>query len=938
MQHFKGSHKMLQSPFENIDEEPNEDGSFAEADLESQQSITAQQHAHFASGAASLDEDDDINITEGDQNVSPLPVAVQDGRSFTTPHPTQQEHDPARSPMASISPNVLPTSTSKLRHRRRKQSASAPKSAAMQGQQLTDSGRGHEAQGHHSGQSIGGEVTPRIQNTKLIQNQHESTPSVFSKVWSTPPTFFSPQIKMVGSAYNSVLKLATQGHGEPNNYTPAEAAAPGPGPEPEVYNAPTELHKCCHEAEHMGYLSDFVKNCKDGTLGSTTELDDKGRLPLHVISENMTLFSSNFDCGTSDFVYAGVSHPRRQASVSHAASSSRGQGPHGRKSNSLNGPFHNQFGRGAGRRRDVGHISSNHHPSVTNSAPAIKLDERHLKSFAWDFIKQLVLHHPMALSTEDHEEYIPFVRSINRWVIFVYKTEDISSSRHTNSRRTPSAANASGIGTEDGNTVSLMQEFDGEADDCVMQQEPNNTEIGSGESNAAPSRIRTPLQHNGATHAYHQSRPRPPLSTPGRRATTPNQNPIASSLFSATNSTNGAEFICGSTTAAPIRTPSETNTNMASTEVVRFPEGVRMSPQVEWCLHMLSAIIEHLEEQSESLVNAEEVTICQGIVQAVASIPLFIQTLLLIEDERKRECIFGLTVVRRVMLNKYSIGKWLTSMLSSKKSVAKRSVAYLKLLSDVAAGEDAMDASWAGPPERDSESIAKRKSEVYQAVGEVDNLIPSMLAMDERMLEQAATTNIVKQFLDDMISRPFAVSVIFFDMLFLAFLLLSFRIAVHGYLIRLNVLTWVYLANFCIFYFVIREIGKWVSLSRTTMVAFPTISDLKQLLHVRTFWNIVDFASIVMTCLSVILLRIHVASSNGYPVDDINSWKRILFTISTGLLWLRVLGLAKTISMPLATFVLAIIQVRRLEFHFMLLLIFFHFAHVMSCLFSLTLY
>jgi hypothetical protein len=919
MEHLKGSRTMLLSPFKDIYEESSEDGPFAEVDLESQPNSPGEQH--FASGAASLDKDDDIHITEVDQNVSP-PVAFDDGRSATTPRPSQQ--NPERSPMADISPNV-PTSAMFLR--RRKQPGTTP--GAVQGQQLTGSARRHEAQGHHNGQSIGEEVTPRIQNNANnyrvsapddttekfdygTSDQSRSTPSLFSKRWVPPSRLFSPQLKMVASAYNSVIKLATQGHSEPHRYTPAEAARE---PEPEVYDAPTELHTCCHDAESMEQLSDFLKKCKDGDLGATTEPDNDGCLPLHVISENMGLIRNNFACDPRDFVYDGITHPVR------GASSSQGQASNGRKNNSLGSDhisaldaFSPQFQAPAGRRSYGRLNSSNRYPSITNSAPAINIDECDLKSFAWNFIEQLVLHHPMALSTKDNEEYIPFVRSITRWVNFVYghvTTEDIDSSRQTSSSRS--------LGT----TVS-DRNLTGNFEDCVQQQ-------------PAAVTLPTPVGEgidNGDGHNDPQQET--------------NTNTAPTSLGGGNH--NGDEHNDSqqetNTNTASISLDNAKNSNpLLKKEDVREKRfnGVRTSPHVEWCLHMLSAIIEHLEKPRESPLTEvkKRQAIVQVIVEAVASVPFFIQTLLLIEDDLTRENIFSLTVVRRVVLNPLSMGKWLTSMLSSdntKKKVAPgRAVAYLKRLSDITTGEDATDASWAGPSERDQKSIAKRKNDVYQAVGEVDNLIPSMLDLEERMLEQAATTNIVKQVLDDMISRPFAVSVVFFDMLFLAFLLLSFRMAVHGYLIRLNILTWVYVANFCIFYFFIREIGKWVSLSRTMTVARPALSDLMQLLSFQNFWNILDTASIVMTCLSVIFIRIRVAAGDTYD-DDINSWRRILFTISTGLLWLRVLGLAKTISMPLATFVLAIVQVRRLEFHFISLLIFFHFAHVMSCLFSLTLY
>ena len=774
-------------------------------------------------------------------------------------------------------------------------------------------------------------------------------------------------------------------------------------PEEPRYAAPSDLHKCCHEAENLEDLNFFAKEHfphaksltprgttrfrssprqKSQILQWITQKDELGRLPIHVLSENKRLIRCNFECDANDFVYEETLYSLQEPNATSTRTI-------GQKNSSLKGNLHASFPfNRSPPLKMVGPKSNTIRSSSTAPLNLVDSQEYDLKGFAWDFIEQLVHLHPNGLTERDEEGHIPFVGSITRWVNFVYVKD--TNSRQVNSRRNgvpPTGGMV--VGGNEGYGISLN--FHGvshainklsamkktaqhsakvhSSKNCLYDSSPFSTHDNTGKDSipsfsnsksligvfdncVAPEEtyIQTNIPHSTATLteslAHHadlerkfespSALSRPPL---GKKSGTPIQQ-LPTSRRPPTKTPIKAE------SEASLQSLSSSNsTHKEDAREKQFPKRVKISPHVEWCLHMLSALIEHLEdsEQEErfSLLTAASnnnhtpvaaletpvrrdrvriqaigekrisafrgnvIKICHDMVHAVASIPFFIKTLLMIEDEAKREYIFSLTVVRRVVLNKASIGKWLTSMLSSeRKSVPKRAVQYLELLSDVT-GEDAMGASWAGSSSRDSKSIAQRQSDLYQTVGELDNLIPSMLALDEQMMEQAATSNIVKQVLDNMISRPFAVSVVFFDMLFLALLLIAFRCSVHAYLNWFSpnyILKWLYAANSCIFYFIIRELGKFVSF---TMIA----RHLYGLKHFWSFWNIVDFASIAVTCTSVIILRMNVAAINGYPLDERSDLVRFLFTISTGLLWLRVLGLAKTINMQLATFVLAIVQV-----------------------------
>ena len=379
-----------------------------------------------------------------------------------------------------------------------------------------------------------------------------------------------------------------------------------------------------------------------------------------------------------------------------------------------------------------------------------------------------------------------------------------------------------------------------------------------------------------------------------------------------------------------------------------FPSHVHLTPQVKFAIMMVSAILDHLNEyvlsrsfkrrtllknrrsdehwsdfQCDSFdVAMDEFRdycftessdkIAADVVDMIAGIPYLVKTFLLLEDE-DRDWVFSSTLFQRVAMNKNSIGPWLTGMLrSSKKGVSQRGLKYLGYLSHTL---DTHSDGW-GVQKRKSSSNLRRSSgahdELHEKMSELEDFIPSLLALDQRGIEEAATTLVVRKILDRMISRPFAVSVILFDAIFLAMLIISFRAAVSIFLtggLAGTVLSWIYVANSCTFYFVIRELGKGITIVERTKGAR---------IYFLSFWNLTDMLSIILALASTISIRVQFKKDE---IDYVNLTQlRACVAVTTGLLWLRVLSLLKSINMQLATFVLAIFQITRDIMWFLLIL------------------
>eukprot|EP00934_Nitzschia_sp_Nitz4_P003838 Nitzschia sp. Nitz4//scaffold58_size112336//91997//95608//NITZ4_004047-RA/size112336-processed-gene-0.225-mRNA-1//-1//CDS//3329555031//3828//frame0 len=357
---------------------------------------------------------------------------------------------------------------------------------------------------------------------------------------------------------------------------------------------------------------------------------------------------------------------------------------------------------------------------------------------------------------------------------------------------------------------------------------------------------------------------------------------------------------------------------------------VYLSPQARFVLTAVSAVLDQLElalnskqgarppphsKQGNASVlkelrayqeNVGSVNIVSSVVQTIASIPNLMKTILLIDSDEDRAFVFATSVIRRVMLSKKSIGPWLTQTLQSRdRRLAQRTVNYLNIVSSELSAEKSVSPSTHvkkfDASDTNDEDMPADYHQFIDEVSRLQDFIPSLLALNDRGIENASTTLVVKKVLGRMISRPFAVTIILFDAIFLALLIIGFRTGVNHIIEGApvdNTLHWIYLANVGIFYFIIREIGKIVSLFLISKQART---------YFFSFWNVMDFAAIILALASTVSMRFQLTIlEEGL---DNASGLRGLWATTTGFLWLRVLSQLKAINMQLATFVLAILQI-----------------------------
>ena len=665
-----------------------------------------------------------------------------------------------------------------------------------------------------------------------------------------------------------------------------------------IYQPPTSLHEICFTAKSAGEIRTFLlspeaRGCDP--VVAAGRLDHRGRLPLHVISENLGISAALYDPDD------------------HASSGAAALSPHSLSLSSTGSMSASPFG---------------------------QAQHRYVSKFVIDV---LLSSNPSGAALMDHTGCVPFERALRGWVdriqqkpVPVARNQSLSSfSRRSNAAKDriqnvwmSTSASVSTALNRVGLSLHLSQTS------SSTRGIPINSSGATGDDD--PSVVHN---SNGNIHTNTNT------NSNANANTNTNVRDEEQGVNGPTGSNGLNNGVSSPTIAGTAASPTTNNTNGNSQPPefrFKLSNPVHLTSHAKFAIRMLSLILEHLDastrsESFEQRVERQQAAlqsdsfdadmntyrdvpfrrsesmsdVATNMVKQLASIPNFIPIVLSLNDPDEFEWVVSTTLLKRVILRAESIGKWLpTSLQSQQKLVSAIGLHYLQLVSDgieeTAAATERHQQRFrlrgsTTPMPSFGKSRMEEVEELQHKLSAQESFIPSLLALDERSIEEAATTLIVRRVLDTMISRLFAVSVVFFDFLFLGILMVGFRVATDGFMTGKSpetILQWIYIANTGIFYFVIREIGKCITVLERTRQAR---------IYLWSFWNITDIASTLLALIGTMTIRYNFSRNIDY--DNIHVIRAML-AITTGFLWIRVLSLLKNINQQLATFVLAILQVR----------------------------
>jgi hypothetical protein len=105
-------------------------------------------------------------------------------------------------------------------------------------------------------------------------------------------------------------------------------------------------------------------------------------------------------------------------------------------------------------------------------------------------------------------------------------------------------------------------------------------------------------------------------------------------------------------------------------KLLYLPASVTISDHEVFAIRMLSRIIDDYPEKTR-----------EAILTNIASVPLFLKSVLLINDPEKMTELTNSTLVKHVVMDKRSINVWLCAILTDTKDVKMRAAIFIKLLS-----------------------------------------------------------------------------------------------------------------------------------------------------------------------------------------------------------------------------------------------------------------
>ncbi|CAJ1932869.1 unnamed protein product [Cylindrotheca closterium] len=204
-----------------------------------------------------------------------------------------------------------------------------------------------------------------------------------------------------------------------------------------------------------------------------------------------------------------------------------------------------------------------------------------------------------------------------------------------------------------------------------------------------------------------------------------------------------------------------------------IPWNVFIDDLALWSIDMLSMLIER--EPLKAMWTIK-------IVDTVASIPCFLKTVLLIDDDEQRKHVLQSRLLHEVMLHEKSMGPWLVYLITSDDEVAQdRAVMYLQLMTVIegkmaAAHRSTFSTRLSGAFKSADNQFFERKNKVYTKAAELPGIIPSFMQFNSSNFSKCSTSSIVQFILDKKLFEPKSLTVILFDVFFLTMAVVLFTL------------------------------------------------------------------------------------------------------------------------------------------------------------------
>jgi len=211
-------------------------------------------------------------------------------------------------------------------------------------------------------------------------------------------------------------------------------------------------------------------------------------------------------------------------------------------------------------------------------------------------------------------------------------------------------------------------------------------------------------------------------------------------------------------------------------KLLYLPDHVTIPSHVHWAIRILSLLIDKYPEQCR-----------ESILTNIASVPLFLKSILLVSDADEMAGLLDATLVKHCVMDKRSINVWLCSMLTADtRDVKMRATAFIKLISKLSLQD--LNATSQSPSRYSDEEQSRfitLREEVFYAVYSQPGIVPAVLELGGRTIENISTTKVMRYITDKTIRKDSVFFVLILDFFYSIFLLMGYRLNVE-YVLNYN--------------------------------------------------------------------------------------------------------------------------------------------------------
>lgn len=332
-------------------------------------------------------------------------------------------------------------------------------------------------------------------------------------------------------------------------------------------------------------------------------------------------------------------------------------------------------------------------------------------------------------------------------------------------------------------------------------------------------------------------------------------------------------------------------TLMTDTDKLMYlPVNVKMTHHVSWSIRMLSRLIDEYPEQTREFIMTN-----------LATVPLFLKTVLLISNFDEMQIVLETSLVTHAVFDKRSINVWLIAMLTSNRESRYRAVTFIKLLSRLTL-VDLVNSSTSSDRFSDAEieRFVRNREETFTCIRNLPGLFPAVLALGKG-LETLSTSRVLRYVTASTIRKSISFFVLLLDFFYSIFLLMGYRLHVEFALSYdsvdgpVNYRQYKFLSipmNFISGYFLLKE--------GITVLSLYLTSETLVKRYCTSWGNIFDVASCVM-----------VLSFGGTLLHDADLLENQGFvaSITMMLLWLRIINQYKIMNSSFALFIYSVKEV-----------------------------